>query len=310
MKAYTLLEIEKIMQQVGRSMKDYPQIELPNSDELQEIGNRLMNEEMNYDIDIQWDEHQRIFRTLNNEQKIAFNTVIESVDKKEGKLIFIEGHGGTGKTYLWKAITTKIRSKGKIVLTVTSCGITALLLEGGRTAHSRFHIPLNTTDESTCDIKQGTNLAALLNNTSLITWDEAPMANRNCFEALDKSLRDILRCTNENSDKMPFGGMTIVLSGDFRLILPVVPKGRREHIVNTSIKLSYLWGHFTVYKLKQNMCLSCISVDIEEKRQLQDFAKWIFDIGDGKTTSDEGEELVQIPDDILLEKEKILKKLL
>jgi hypothetical protein len=85
MKAYALLEIEKIMQQVGRSMKDYPQIELPNSDELQEIGNRLMNEEMNYDIDIQWDEHQRIFRTLNNEQKIAFNTVIESVDKKEGK---------------------------------------------------------------------------------------------------------------------------------------------------------------------------------------------------------------------------------
>jgi hypothetical protein len=50
------------------------------------------------------------------------------------------------------------------------------------------------------------------------------------------------------------------------------------------------------------MRLSCISDDIEEKRQLQDFAKWILDIGDGKTMSDEGEELVQITDDILLEK--------
>jgi hypothetical protein len=73
------------MQQAGRSMKDYPQIELPNLDELREIGNRLMNEEMNYDIDIQRDEHQRILRTLNNEQKIAFNTVMESVDKKRRK---------------------------------------------------------------------------------------------------------------------------------------------------------------------------------------------------------------------------------
>jgi ATP-dependent DNA helicase PIF1 len=35
---------------------------------------------------------------------------------------------------------------------------------------------------------------------------------------------------------------------------------------------------------------------------VQDFDKWILDIGDGKTMSDEGEELVQIPDDILLEK--------
>jgi hypothetical protein len=140
---------------------------------------------------------------------------MESVDSKQGKLIFVEGHGGTSKTYLWKAITTKIRPVSKIVLAVTSCGIIALLLEGGRTTHSRFHILLNISDESTCDIKQGTNLAALLNKTSLILWDVAPMAHRNCFEALDKSLCDTLRCTNKNSDKIPFGGMTIVLGGDF-----------------------------------------------------------------------------------------------
>jgi hypothetical protein len=118
------------------------------------------------------------------------------------------------------------------------------LLEGGRTTHSRFHIPLTNTDESTCEIKQGSDLAALIKKTSLIIWDEAPMAHRNCFEALDKSLRDILRSTNEESDHKPFGGMTLVLGGDFRQILLVVPKGRREHIVNASIKRSYLWKHF------------------------------------------------------------------
>jgi hypothetical protein len=172
--------------------------------------------------------------------KIVFNAIMESVDSRQGKLIFVEGHGGTGKIYLWKAITTKIRSEGKIVLALASCGIAALLLEGGRIAHSRFHIPLNATDESTCNIKQGSDLAALLNKTSVILWDETPMAHRNCFKALEKNLRDILRCTNKNSDKIPFGGMTVVLGGDFRQILPVVAKGKRENIVNAS-KCSYLW---------------------------------------------------------------------
>jgi hypothetical protein len=187
---------------------------------------------------------------LNDYQKIAFNAIMKSVDSKQGKMIFVNGHGGTGKTYLWKAITIKIKSEGKIVLAVASCGIATVLLEGGRTTHSRFHIPLNISGDSTCDIKQGTHLGALLNKTSLILWDEAPMAHRNCIEALDKSLRDILRCTNENSDKIPFGGMTVVLGGDFRQILHVVTKGRRAHIVNASIKRSYLWSHFIVYRLK------------------------------------------------------------
>jgi hypothetical protein len=44
MKAYTLIEIEKLMRQVGRSMKDYSQIEMPSVDQLGEIENRLINE--------------------------------------------------------------------------------------------------------------------------------------------------------------------------------------------------------------------------------------------------------------------------
>jgi len=46
-----LIEIEKLMQQIGRSLKNYPDIQLPNADELQELGNRLINEKLNYDRD-------------------------------------------------------------------------------------------------------------------------------------------------------------------------------------------------------------------------------------------------------------------
>jgi len=184
---------------------------------------------------------------------------MESAYRGLGKQIFVEGYGGTGKTYLWKAITTKLRLEGKKVLAVASSGIAALLLQGGRTAHSRFHIPINITEESTCEIKQGSHLAELVKKTSLILWDEAPMANKHCFEALEKSLRDILRFTNQNSDERPFGGMTVVLGGDFRQILPVITKGKREHIVNASIKRSYLWKHFEIFRLTENMRLKCLS---------------------------------------------------
>jgi ATP-dependent DNA helicase PIF1 len=233
---------------------------------------------------------------------------MESVDKRLGKQIFVEGYGGTGKTYLWKAITTKLRSEGKIVLAVASCGIAALLLQGGRTAHSRFRIPLNITEESTCEIKQGSHLADLLKKTSLILWDEAPMANKHCFEALDKSLRDILRFTNEKSDEKPFGGMTVVLGGDFRQILPVITKGKREQIVNASIKRSYLWKHFEIFELTLNMRLKCLSDDPLQKQKVAEFAEWILQIGDGKTATDEGEDWIKIPKDLMLQRGKNVKE--
>ena len=220
----------------------------------------------------------------------------------------MDGYGGTGKTYLSKAITSKFHSEGKIVLAVASCGIAALLLQGGRTAHSRFHIPLILTDESTCDIKQGTHLAELINNTSLIIWDEAPMANKLCFEALDRTLRDILRHKNENNIEKPFGGMTVVLGGDFHQILPVLPKGRRHNIVSASIKRSYLWKHFQILELKKNMRLTCFTDNETEKRHIAEFADWILNIGNGTNTSSEGEEWIKIPNDILLKKGNDPKK--
>ena len=108
---------------------------------------------------------------------------------------------------------------------MASSGIAALLLPGGRTAHSRFKIPLNVTEDSICDIKKGTMLAELLIKTDLIIWDEAPMSHRHTFETLDRTLRDLLSTENSLASEKPFGGKTILLGGDFRQILPVIPHG-------------------------------------------------------------------------------------
>ncbi|CAH9123025.1 unnamed protein product [Cuscuta epithymum] len=79
--------------------------------------------------------------------------------------------------------------------------------------------------------------------------------NRHCFEALDRSMRDILSCSHDGNPKLPFGGKTIVFGGDFRQVLPVIPKGTRQDIVLASLNASHLWQYCTVLKLTKNMRL-------------------------------------------------------
>ncbi|MCO5556013.1 hypothetical protein L7F22_009557 [Adiantum nelumboides] len=84
-------------------------------------------------------------------------------------------NSGFGKTYVYNALLSRVRGEGKIALTCASSGIAALLLSNGRTAHSRFKIPIDVHNTSTCNIKVNSTLAELLRQTSLIVWDEAPM---------------------------------------------------------------------------------------------------------------------------------------
>jgi chromosomal replication initiation ATPase DnaA len=71
---------------------------------------------------------------------------------------FVSGHGGIGKTFLWNTIVSYLIAQKRIVLTVASSGVASLLLPSGRTAHSRFQIPIDIDELSICDIKRGTKL--------------------------------------------------------------------------------------------------------------------------------------------------------
>ncbi|XP_074359717.1 uncharacterized protein LOC141699785 [Apium graveolens] len=106
-------------------------------------------------------------------------------------------------------------TEGKIVLSVAVSEIAATLLPGGRTAHSRFKIPLKLDQSSIAGIKHGTYIAELIQHTSLIIWDEAPMQHRYAFEAVNRSLRDIMAVVDVERGKRPFGGITVVFGGGF-----------------------------------------------------------------------------------------------
>ena len=179
------------------------------------------------------------------------------------------------------------------------------MLPGGRTAHSRFKIPIVIDESSVCEIRRGSFLADLIVQCSLIIWDEAPMTHRHCFESLDRSMRDILGKLDSSNFHKLFGGKTVLLGGDFRQVLPVVEGGSRSETIDASITNSYIWKHIKILRLTVNMRLLAMADSGLPIEQVKEFNDWVLSIGDGTAQgtvhSDDGDsELVEIPHDVLI----------
>ena len=128
------------------------------------------------------------------------------------------------------------RAHSRIALGVATSGIAATLLKNGRTAQSRFHLPITTHEHCMWNVTATSQEAELFHKTKLIIWDEITMAHQHLIEALDTRLQDITN--NDNA----FGGKIIVFAGDFQQTLPIVKHGSRAQIVNACLKRSHIWN--------------------------------------------------------------------
>ena len=220
----------------------------------------------------------------------AFNKMLmEGTDEMGNNILFLDAPGGTGKTYLINLILAKIRADNGIALATASSGIAATLLQGGRTLHSTFKIPLDVdkNETSTCNISKTTVLARIIRETKAIIVDEASMVHKAAFEAVDKTLRDIKECDR------PFGGIPTLLSGDFRQILPVIKQGTRANIVNACLKKSLLWLKTSVLKLTTNM-----RAHLTGDKNAQAFSELLLDIGNGSIPVIEKPDVIKIPESL------------
>jgi ATP-dependent DNA helicase PIF1 len=77
-------------------------------------------------------------------------------------VFFVDGPGGTGKTFLYKTLLARVQSEGLIAIATATFGIAALILPGGRTAHSRFKILIKIGDNSMCSFTKQSGTAELL----------------------------------------------------------------------------------------------------------------------------------------------------
>ena len=122
--------------------------------EINDVFNRELNRERDYDRDELYQLVQTNVPILNTQQKKVYDTLMNAIGSGNGGTFFLDAPGGTGKTFLISLVLATLRQRSDIAIAVASSGIAATLLEGGRTAHSAFKLPLNlqTTKKPTCNI--------------------------------------------------------------------------------------------------------------------------------------------------------------
>ncbi|KAH9834148.1 PIF1-like helicase-domain-containing protein, partial [Rhodofomes roseus] len=166
---YGLFLLDKILNETGHSLLAFDDMPRSERDWERQVENPHIIEQLDYDRQLELTEANNCIRQLNANQRDAFSSIMEAVSTERGGIFFLNGPGGTGKTYVYNTVCHKARAEGWIVLCVASSGIASLLLKGGRTAHSRFKIPVeNLNAQSTCAIRKESRYADLFRVARLI----------------------------------------------------------------------------------------------------------------------------------------------
>ena len=184
-----LIDIRNMLQSMGKEIKSFPLPEIDNTyDDACGVPREIFKESNIESIE----DDVALLDSLNNEQRAAYDEILLSIDSKDGGLFFLNGPGGTGKTFLYRALLAKVCSQNKIAVATATSGVAASIMPGGRTAHSRFKIPLTIESGGYCSFTKQSGTTTLLRTASLIIWDEVSMTKKQTVEALDNSMRDIM----------------------------------------------------------------------------------------------------------------------
>ena len=169
-----LLYLQEELEGMGSSLEEFGHPS-PNLQFCVQRVPKTISEEM-FCAEEQADIGRRKCELLNADQAHAFSAIIEAIndDTHVNRLFFLNVPGGYGKTFLIEALLSTVRGLGKIALAVASSGIAAELLEGGRTI-PLYPIPIN--ESSVCNISLQSDIAKLIQKTSLIIWDEIMMSH-------------------------------------------------------------------------------------------------------------------------------------
>ena len=107
---------------------------------------------------------------FNLEQAAAFDAVLKSITNNQGHIFFIHAVGGCGKTFLCNTIAAEVRRRGQVALCVALSGIAALLLDGGRTSHLHFKIPIPIHEDSLAGLKCNSYMFPVIQQTKVIIY--------------------------------------------------------------------------------------------------------------------------------------------
>lgn len=161
--------------------------------------------------------------TLSPDQEHIIDLV---VNKK--KSLFFTGKAGTGKTFTLNEIIRRLSGVKGVYITA-STGIAATHIEG-TTVHSfgGTGIDMKKIEDVIVRVDRNKNARERWRDCSVLIIDEISMIDGEYFRGLETIARILRR------DQRPFGGIQLVLTGDFLQLPPVTKKGEtRQYLFET-----------------------------------------------------------------------------
>jgi len=172
--------------------------------------------------------------------------------------VLIAGRAGTGKTRLVQYI--KSRPGGELQATVAPTGIAALNAQA-QTIHSFFHLEHAVLDAR--NLSKGGKFGSLYRRMKRLVIDEISMVRADVIDAIDARLRQV------RGDKRPFGGVQIVMVGDFLQLPPVVPEQDWPMLEGLGYEAPYA---FNAHAL-QSVPLETVTLDRVWRQDEQEFVE-------------------------------------
>lgn len=143
-----------------------------------------------------------------------------------GDNVMLTGPAGSGKSYLLREFVDKAKRQRKKIVTTATTGLAAAHL-GGQTIHSWSGIGLGTKLHDDYIYMMSETRKKAIRKTDVLIIDEVSMMHDYNLDMVDKAMRII------REDDSPFGGIQIVLCGDFFQLPPVARNGSGHFITRS-----------------------------------------------------------------------------
>ena len=229
----------------------------PPPETMHEIRSRAVARAAAIDVEAAVAKRDERVPLFNAEQRSAFDAIVADIRESRdatipprARLHYVDGPGGSGKTFLYEGVIHEVHAENEIALACAFSGIAATLLPGGVTAHKLFGAGPNVSADTPSQVGAHTAQAEILRRARVVLWDEAGMSPKALFAYADKVLQDLT-----GNVGVPFGGKIVVVGGDWRQILPVVPFGDRAEVIAATLQMHYTWreNRFRLHRLVSNM---------------------------------------------------------
>ena len=218
--------------------------------------------------------------TLNDKQRLAFDLITSQNDDNAKPVhMIVSGTAGTGKTYLISAVKQVL---GAHCIVTATTGIAAFSING-QTLHSAAQLPIREYRDLQGDSLQ--RLQLRLEGKRFLIVDEMSMIGHKMLSSLDNRLR-----AGTGNQDIPFGGMSVILMGDFGQLPPV---GDKPMYVTGNGSVVSDHGHSLYLMFDSVIILEQVMRQAGEDTETIAFRGLLMRMRNGKVTEEDWKLLLQ-----------------